>query len=245
MSQAIQPDQVPRGNTAPGVNRAVIEYLRSIDIDLSDRAVLDVPCGKGEFLKALGNLFPGCKLYGADINDFGGSRLEKFQQIDLSVAALPDVGVKFQLVTAISGVMEFDNTLNFFRSIRSQIADNGLLVVTNDNLLSARDRILYFFTGRFRQYPLLLDENAPTWKILTLDNLVRILRDAGFDAIEIRYVPSKVAEWLWLPLALVIYLFQTISFATTKRSIPYSTKAKRYPFISLLSRHYFVVCKPR
>ena len=151
----------------------------------------------------------------------------------------------FSLITCISGVMEFDNTLNFLRQLREHITDDGLLIVTNDNLLSVRDRVLYFFTGRFRQFPIFVADDAPTWKILPLQNLLRILKDAGFESGEIRYVPAKATEWLWLPLALPIYLFQIFSFALGGGPVPYKEKAARYPFASLLSRHYVLICAPK
>ena len=139
--------------------------------------------------------------------------------------------------------MEFDNTLSFFERLKESLAENGLLVVTNDNLLSVRDRILYLLFGRFRQYRLFIQTNEPTWKILSLHNLLRILSEAGFSIAEIKYVPTKKSEWIWLPFALPIYTFQYLYLRFGEKEIPFAEKYKLYPFSSLLARHYIVVCR--
>jgi len=237
-------DAIPRGNTCPGVNRAVIEFLLTGDKDLTDEAVLDAPCGQGEFLDVLKTFFPECRTYGADIvlpKDNGDHDLIQADLADEKPLAFAE---KFSLITSISGVMEFDNTLNYLRKVRERMAESGLFIVTNDNLVSARDRCLYLFTGRFRQYPIYVEDDAPTWKILPLQNLLRVLHDSGFKEIEIKYVRGKWTEWLWLPIALPIYLTQALSFAINKKGPPYKEKAKRYPFASLFSRHYLIICRP-
>ena len=234
-------NNIPRGNTAPGVNQAVIEYLLATG-DVKG-PVLDVPCGSGVFLDALKSFFPHVATFGVDIDPCEGTAHRIFKA-DLSGPEALDLGEKFGLITSISGVMEFDNTLSFFTQLRDKIADDGLLIVTNDNLLSVRDRVLYFFSGRFRQYPMFVADGAPTWKILPLQNLLRILKDAGFEFGEIRYVPAKWTEWLWLPVALPIYLIQSLAFAFGRDAMPYKKKAARYPFASLFSRHYILICRP-
>ena len=236
-------DQIPRGNTAPGVNRAIIEYLLLTRKRDAGETVLDVPCGNCDFLDSLKSILPNFATFGADI-DPPENRDHQILKADLTGQHRLGFDTKFSLITCISGLMEFDNTLSFLKQLRQYITDDGILIVTNDNLLSVKDRVLYFFSGRFRQYPMFVADDAPTWKILPLQNLLRILKDAGFEASEIRYVPAKWTEWLWLPVALPIYLFQSLAFALDKNSLPYKEKAARYPFASLLSRHYLVICGP-
>ncbi|MEP6848706.1 MAG: class I SAM-dependent methyltransferase [Acidobacteriota bacterium] len=241
MSLETDLDHIPRGNTAPGVNRMVIDYL-STKIDRDARAaVLDVPCGNGEFIAAVTTIFPSLTAVGADI---APPDREGFVKADLSSSEELKFDPRFDVITSISGVMEFDNTLNFFVRLRENITEDGLLIVTNDNLLSVRDRVLYFFSGRFRQYRMFVADDAPTWKIMPLQNLLRVLKDARFETAEIRYVPAKWAEWLWLPIALPIYLFQSLAFALDRSTPSYKEKAARYPFASLFSRHYMLICKP-
>ena len=238
-------DAIPRGNTCPGVNRAVIKFLLARGKDFRNEAVLDAPCGQGEFLDVLKTFFPECRTYGADIVLPKENGDHVLIQADLADEKPLPFTEQFSLITSISGVMEFDNTLNYLRKIGERTAESGMFIVTNDNLISARDRFLYFFTGRFRQYPIFVSDDAPTWKILPLQNLLRILHDAGFKEIEIRYVQGKWTEWLWLPIAVPMYLTQTLSFAINRKRPLYKERATRYPFASLFSRHYLVICRPR
>lgn len=58
---------------------------------------------------------------------------------------------KFDLVLSVSGVMEFDNTLQFFEQCKNHLNDGGMFLVSNDNLMSVRDRLSFFWLGKFRQ----------------------------------------------------------------------------------------------
>ncbi len=54
-------EKIQRGNTSPGVNREIIEYLLSLNGDFADKNFLDVPCGNGAFLQAVNDFFPKSK----------------------------------------------------------------------------------------------------------------------------------------------------------------------------------------
>jgi SAM-dependent methyltransferase len=236
---------IPRGDTCQGVNRAIIEYLLSETPHETDASFLDVPCGSGEFLAAVRELFPSSKTTGADIRRPSGVFPHQFLQADMAGEIPIDANEKFDVVTCISGVMEFDNTLNFFARLRRSIDEKGVLFVTNDNLLTARDRVLYLLFGRVGHYRLFIGSKEPSWKTLSLHNLLRILHDARFEASEIRYVPVRNANWLWLPIALPLYAFQYLYMRFGEPNLPLTEKTSRYPFLSILSRHYVIVCKPR
>src|SRR4029078_9949994 len=115
---------------------------------------------------------------------------------------------KFRVITSISGVTEFDNTQQFFEQLKPYLDPEGILIVSNDNVFSVRNRILFLLFGRFRQTHLFMGNEELTWKIIPLQNLTRILYEGGFEIAEVRYVPAKASEWLWLPLAVLIYIFQ-------------------------------------
>jgi hypothetical protein len=141
--------------------------------------------------------------------------------------------------------MEFDNTLSFFEKLKEHLDDNGLFIVTNDNILSVNDRILYLLFGRLKQYRLFTGNNEPTWKIIPLQNLLRILDEAGFETIEIKYIPVKTAEWLWLPIAVLIYVSQILYLKFAEKQVSSAEKDYRFPFLSLLSRHYICICRTK
>src|SRR3954451_6460316 len=59
--------EIPRGNTCRGVNRSIIELLLAGGSDLDGSRVLDVPCGRGEFLDTIKRFFPRARTTGADL----------------------------------------------------------------------------------------------------------------------------------------------------------------------------------
>jgi spermidine synthase len=69
---------------------------------------------------------------------------------------------KFDLVLSVSGVMEFDNTLQFFEQCKNHLKEGGTLMVTNDNVVSLRDRLSYFWLGKVRPYQVFATQNQPT-----------------------------------------------------------------------------------
>jgi len=236
-------DGILRGNTCPGVNRTIIEYLLSLKKDLAGEVFFDVPCGEGEFLQAVRSFFPNAKTLGADIKIPLLKFSHDFLQVNGQEKFSLELTEKAEVITCISGVMEFDNTVLFFEQLRKNLNEKGILIVTNDNLLSVRDRVLYLLFGRFRQYQLFIRNDQPTWKIIPLQNLLRILDESRFEIVEIKYVPVKTAELLWLPLAVLIFLFQTLYLRFAEKQIGYDEKTSRYPFASLLARHYIIVCR--
>ncbi len=235
--------KIRRGNTSPGVNLEIIKYLLSLKADFSGQYFLDIPCGDGAFLQAVKEFFPSSKTVGGDLYSPPTVFSHEFLQIDAQRGFSLDTENKFKVVTCISGVMEFDNTLAFFEELKKNLDANGLLIVTNDNLLSVRDRFLYLLFGRFRQYRLFIQYGKPTWKILSLQNLHRILAEAGFETTEIKYVSPKKSEWIWLPFALPIYAFQYFYLRFGEKDTSFTEKHELYPFLSLLSRHYVIICR--
>ena len=229
---------IPRGNTCPGVNELILEHILRSSKNAAGLRLLDIPCGKGEFLDTVAKVAPNFKTYGVDISVPSGKTVHEIISADLSRPGMLDLSGQFDIVTCISGVMEFDNTLSFFEGIRDLLTHDGEFIVSNDNILSVPDRISYFLFGRFRQYRLRWEPGEPTWKVVTINNLHRILADAGFDVIEVRYVTPKAAEWLWFPIAAIIFAMQRL-IERNKATL------QMVPFISLFSRHYVLFCQPR
>lgn len=237
--------KIPRGNTVPGVNRTIVEYL----LDRSDLAegfaVLDVPCGNGAFLDALKEFFPAAETFGADIIEPPDNSRHRFFRIDARQPFEIETNEKFKIITSISGVTEFDNTQQFLEQLRPYLSQDGVLIVSNDNIFSVRNRLLYLLFGRFRQTHLFMGNDEPTWKIIPLQNLTRILFEAGFEIAEVKYVPAKASEWLWLPLAALVYIFQYLYLRFGESETAFSIKTALYPFVSLIARHYVLICCTR
>jgi hypothetical protein len=137
--------------------------------------------------------------------------------------------------------MEFDNTLQFFTQCHNHLRNGGVLMVTNDNVAGIRDRLSFFWFGKPKQYSLFATPGQPTWKVISLSNMLRILQDAGFRIQEIRYVSLRWKDWLALPLAWLIYPIQLLHMRSIRTSMPITLRQAMYPFRSLLSRHYIIV----
>ncbi|MDQ4122696.1 MAG: class I SAM-dependent methyltransferase [Acidobacteriota bacterium] len=234
-------DKIPRGNTCRGVNKTIIAYLLSQQIKL--RRFLDIPCGDGDFLRTVKDFFPNAEAVGVDVMLPRHSLGAEFVQANASSKLPFAKNQEFDLITSVSGVMEFDNTLYFFEQLKELLKPDGTLVVTNDNLLTIQDRFLYLLFGRTRQYRTLIAFDKPSWKIISIQNLRRILWEAGFEIEKIEYVPVISKEWLWLPLALPIYLTQWIYLKTSENEISLQEKKQVLPFVSLFSRHYVLFCR--
>ncbi len=243
MTKALRLHNIPRGRTSRGVHKAIIEYLHELGETFDGQAMLDIPCGTGSFISSLRRFFPKALLRGCDLHQPSHVAEQDFSQVDANhpFTVFPDT--TFDFIFSISGVMEFDNTLQFFTQCSNHLRDGGVFVVTNDNVTGIRDRLSYFWLGKPKQYSLFVAQQQPTWKVIPLSNMIRILRDAGFQIQGIRYVALRWKDWLVLPIALLIYPIQFLHMRNTHSSIPTQLLLAMYPFRSLMSRHYIIVCK--
>jgi hypothetical protein len=227
--------EVPRGDTCPGVNRVIAELLSHRFARDASFRLLDIPCGSGVWLGWVQRAFPNATTMGCDIVPPGAAYPDHFIQMDLSQADASTLGEDaFDVVTCVSGVMEFANTGAFLDAVRSVIKDEGVLYLTNDNLLTVKDRLLYLLGGRFGQYRFEYGGDLPTWKITPLQNLLRTVGDAGFRVDSLIYAPSSLADRLWAPMALPLFAVQSLT----------AGKDQYRPYRSMTSRHYLLVCRP-
>ncbi|MEI8340718.1 MAG: methyltransferase domain-containing protein [Verrucomicrobiota bacterium] len=236
-------DSIPDGCTCPGVHRAVIEYLLESENQSAGKKILDIPCGSGVLISSLRRFFPNAVLKGCDLKNPASLSGQDFETVDASRPFMVFDGKPFDYVISVSGVMEFDNTLRFFESCREHLRPDGRLIVTNDNISAIRDRLLYLMLGKTSRFPLYPTRDQPTWKAIPISNLIRILEDAGFDILEIRYLISGPKDWLFLPVALLVYPLQLLHRRFNRSGMPCGLRRAMVPFRSLLSRHYMVICK--
>lgn len=232
---------IPKGNTCDGVNRAVIEHLLAAPQDLTRARVLDLPCGTGGFLETLRRFFPEAVVRGADV--MAPPEATDWAQADLSRAFTLFAPLKFDVITSISGVMEFDNTRLFFESCAQHLAEDGLLLVTNDNTFTVRDRLTFLCFGKVRRFHLLVAPGDPTWKMIPVQNLVRSLEDAGFTIESIRYVSAQPKDWMLWPLAAIIWPWQWAHVRFRRSTVPFSLRRAMFPFRALICRHYIVAAR--
>lgn len=235
---------IPRGNTCDGVNRAIVEHLLASPRHYGSAAMLDLPCGEGALVRALQSFFPEADVQGGDLELPPGGRPAWFHSVDAS-RPFHLSGPKRDVICCVSGVMEFDNTRQFFECCRRHLADDGVYVVTNDNVVTVRDRLAYLAFGKTRRFELFSAPGRPTWKSVSLPNLVRTLHDAGFAVQSIRYVGAKPKDWLLLPFAALLWPGQWLHRIFAASEVPHSMRRQMFPFRSLICRHYLVFCVPR
>lgn len=137
----------------------------------SDRRVLDVPCGRGRLLKAVGETAPGAALYGLDVND---------RMVALTAHAVPRARVQVASVYAIPyRDRSFDAVLcheSFMHFAEPHVALAELTRV-------ARERVYVSVTTRrqlnslLRRWGLLAASDVPHWSY-DLEDLRALLPDS-------------------------------------------------------------------
>lgn len=114
----------------------MIRLLKKDEIKL-----LDVGCGKGDFLKFVKKINPRIQLYGIDQNDDRYSGINFIKGDFLKT----EFGMKFDIVCSLAAIEHIDDVLLFVGKIDEILLPGGLLILTTDNtggLLYKAARIL-------------------------------------------------------------------------------------------------------
>ena len=239
--------QVPRGNTQKHVNRDVLADLLTHEATRLSRPGLrwlDAPCGAGEFLTQVHGFFPQAALSGTDVRPDApavpGATVQ-YAPADLS-RGLPFAGAPpFEVITSISGIMCFANTAQFIGNCAQRLAPGGLLLISNDNCLTVRDRLSYLFTGRVRRFKLLFEPDEGNFQLVQHQELARLFAVNGVALRRVRYTAFYTEDLLYLPLALLLWPWQWWQLRRARSSTPWALREQLFGFKSLLCRHYFFV----
>lgn len=243
VAPAVDYSQIPRGNTQRHVNRDVLRYLLERSGLRPGGRVLDAPCGEGEFLALLRRHWPSAALSGCDIRpDAPNLPALHYAQVDLSQPFdMTEAGRPFDLITSISGIMSFGNTRTFVASCARQLGPGGQFLLTNDNVLTVRDRLWYLFTGRVRRFKLLFEPDEGISQLVQHQELRRLLEINGLRVREVSYTSFYVEDLLFVPLALLLYPLQWLYVRGLKNSASQGLRHQIFGFKSLLYRHYIMV----
>ena len=237
--------KAPKGNTQFQVTQSIYEYLQQANRP-GPLSFLDLPCGQAEFLKFVVEQFPKSEGLGIEIKPFPEHHETnelKFKYLNLSQPF--KLEKKYDVVTSISGVMEFENTALFIDSCRSHLKDDGLLFITNDNIQTLRDRFSFFCYGKLRRFPMCMTPGQPTYKSVPIQELHKILIERGFNVLKIQYTSTRLGDWLSLPVALVFYAMMAFYIAREKSTMPMKRRFELFPLKALMSRHYYLVAQPK
>lgn len=235
---------VERGQTQKDVNYTILANLATRFPKDATIQALDLPCGNLEFLTYLRKLFPTAKLWGADLFPPSNKSLDvSFVEMDLTKDfTLPDQQ-QFDLITSISGVMMFSNTLSFIRNCASRLKPGGTFIVTNDNSATIIDRIAYLLFGRYRMFRPIYDDTEELTENVPVQELCRLLRKHGVEIEKIEYTSSYSKDLVYLPAALLVYPIQLLYLSRLKTNLPKSLKQQMYPFKHLFCKHYIITGK--
>lgn len=238
---------VPRGNTQKYVNRDVLTYLVEEEAPRLQRPGLrwlDTPCGEGEFLSLIRRFFAPAELLGADIRRTppavpGG--LTDYSVTDLNQQFPFEHTGGFDVVSSISGIMCFGNTDQFIARCAQQLRPGGLLLITNDNCCSIRDRLSFLFLGRTRRFKWLYEPGDGIVQLVSQQELKRLFDRHGIRLKKVGYTSFYTEDWLFAPLALLLWPLQWLRLRRLQSATNWKMRQQLFGFRSLLYRHYFFV----
>ncbi len=240
-------DAVPRGNTQKNVNRDLLAYLLQHEAPRLQRPGLrwlDTPCGEGEFLTQVRRFFAPAELWGADIRPAapavpGG--LTDYCVIDLNRQfPFTDTG-RFDVISSVSGIMCFGNTDQFIARCAQQLQPSGLLLVTNDNYATVRDRLSFLFLGRTRRFKWLYEPGEGNVQQVSQQELKRLFDRHGLRLKKVGYTSFYTEDWLFAPLAALLWPLQWLRLRRLRSTTSWEMRKQLFGFRSLLYRHYYFV----
>lgn len=232
---------IEKGNTQKNVNRQILEYLITQDTK-KNLSILDCPSGRGEFLKILKEYFPNWKIRGVDLF------AEPIPELKENIQKLPALEAfhdaqKYDLIFSISGVMVFDGIDEFIQKAHSALNAEGKLILTNDNIWTARDRLSFFFFGRMKRFKLLYASDEGNWNLMLIQGLWKILVSKGFKIEKIKYTSFYLEDYIFLPIVLLLYPINLFYLLISKSPMSLSERIQLFPFTAMLARHYILIAK--
>lgn len=231
---------IQRAQTQKNVNRQVLTTVAGQFATHDAFRALDLPCGNLEFLTYLRTLFPQAALYGADIVRPAAQQGIEFVQMDLTKSFTLPANETFDLITSISGIMMFSNTLSFIENCVARLKKGGRFIITNDNSATIIDRLAYLFAARYRLFRPVYDDTELLTENVPVQEVCRLLRTHGIVIDSIEYVSFYAKDSVYLPAALVVYPLQRLYLARTKTALPDKLIKEMYPFRHLFCKHYII-----
>lgn len=231
----------PKGNTQLGVTKKIYEWLGPALMQDPQLVYLDMPCGEGDFIRFLKKHHPELQAHGVEVTSFPTHAAMSSIRLHYTDLSKPiELKEQFHVITCISGVMEFENTGLFLQSCWQHLRPGGHFFVTNDNVMTIRDRLSFLFFGKVKRFQLSMVPGTPTYKYLSIQELHRILLQTGFKIETIAYTSLRKEDLLMAPLAAFIYIFQWLFLRFEKTAMPWQRRLQLFPFQALLCRHYVI-----
>lgn len=232
--------QVPHSRTQKGVNQVVFHHIQPL-LEGKSLKILDLPCGEGEFISFLKSQYPQHSYFGSDY-EVPQKKMEfSFSQMNASQISPEKIPSALDLVVCISGVMAFDGVSNFFESLKQNLKPGGTFVVTNDNVMTVRDRLSFLFFGRLKRFQLVFKTWEGNWNVILIQALWMLAARNGFKLEKVEYTSFYWEDLIFLPLALLFYPFTLVKALTSKSEMPTELRKSLFSIKSLLFRHYVLI----
>ena len=234
---------ISRGETQKNVNYRVLQLVLQKFDKKNPLIVMDLPCGSAIFLEYLRKLFPEATLYGADIKDITRQPEVHFVKMDLTKDFALASEKKFDLITSISGVMMFGNTLRFILNCSERLKKDGTFIITNDNSSTIIDKLAFLFLGRHRIFKPVYEDSEGLTQNIPIQELCRLLRTNGLTIEKIVYTSFYLKDIIYAPLAILVYSIQWLYIRTYKTNLPPHLKWQMFSFKHYFCKHYIIVAR--
>jgi ubiquinone/menaquinone biosynthesis C-methylase UbiE len=235
--------QVPKANTQKGVTQQVFVFLQKYLQANSVTKLIDVPCGEGQFSNFLKGQYPHWEIAGVDFYAKNPKPLFTFYASKAHDYFSQHQPKQVDAITCISGVMCFDGIPDLLAHFQSALKPNGLLIITNDNIMTFRDRLHFVLFGSFKRFRLMFSETEGNWNVVLPQALWMQLRRQDFEVLDVKYTSIYNEDWLLLPFALLLYPLFWLYLMTAKGSMSRKQREMFFPFTSLLARHYVIAAR--
>lgn len=239
--QTLQGLLIERGQTQKDVNYKVLKYIVDNFNKKTLLKALDLPCGTLLFLNYLRKIFPDADLLGGDISKLEPSNNIRFIEMDLTQDFPEDTNDKFDLITSISGVMMFGNTLRFISNCSKRLKDGGTFIVTNDNSATIIDKLSFLFLGRYRIFKTIFEDREELIQNVSIQELCRLLRTNGLTIKQIKFTSFYRKDLIYLPIAILVYPVQWLYLKRQKTQLPKGIIREMFPFRHLFCKHYIII----
>lgn len=243
------PRDIPRAATQKNVNYVVYKSIVSkleravLENGVGGPLLVDAPCGAGEFASYLKEKFPALQVKGVDLLTEAAGQNFEFYKLGTHDFFKQQPPESVDVITCISGIMCFDGISELLASFYAALRPAGLLIVTNDNIMTLRDRLNFLFFGHFKRFKLLYAVNEGNWNVVLPQAVVSLLQKNNFKNIRLQFTAVYVEDLFLLPLAILIYPVFVLYLVSRKNHMSITQRLAIFPFLSLISRHYVVTAE--
>lgn len=237
--------KIEKGNTHKGVNRAIIKFLASeVKNGFQLNRIFDCPCGEGEFLRSMKFTFPALEFEGQDLYSKPVPEVEPYFFKGNASNELKDIASDLYCVsTSISGVPVFDEVSQHLSQLTRITRQSGLVICTNDNIMTIRDRLHFLLFGHVKRFKLFNSKNEHIWNQVCPQTIWMLLEKNNLVIKKVIYVNTQLEDLCLLPLAIALYPINFLYMAVCRSHLTLKQKYMLFPFSMLLSRHYIFIAE--